>query len=92
MKTTFVLNNFAKANIIISTFLISIKISFYTIFVVAMVTKFKNLGDVIAMETIVVLNNFPKTNIFISAFLISIQNGFYIIFDVAMVTKFKNLS
>ena len=92
MKTTFVLKKIAKTNIIISTFLISIKNSFYTIFVVAMVTKFKKLYDFIAMETIFVLNNYPKTNIFISTFLISIQNGFYIIFDVAMVTKFRNLS
>ena len=43
IETTFVLNNFPKTNIIFSIFLISITIGFYTIVVVAMVTKFKNL-------------------------------------------------
>ena len=33
-------NSFAKTNIVVTIFLISIKIGFYSIFVVAMVTKF----------------------------------------------------
>ena len=37
-----VLNTFAKTYIFITTFFISIKNNFYTIFVVPMVTKFKN--------------------------------------------------
>ena len=79
METTFVLNNFPKTNVIISTFLISITIGFYTMFVVAMVTKFKNLSslcDFIAMETTFVLNNFPKNTMFFTTFLISIKMGF----------------
>ena len=71
-ETTFVLNNFPKNDIIISTFLISITIGFYTMFVVAMVTKLKNVSwlcDFIAMETTFVLNNFPKANMFITTFL-----------------------
>ena len=39
IETTFVLNNFPKTNIVISTFLISLTIGFRTIFVVVMVTK-----------------------------------------------------
>ena len=95
IETTLVLNNFPKTNIVISTFLISITIDFYTIFVVAMVTKFKNwtrLCDFIAMETTFDLNNFPKTNICITTFLISIQKWVLYNFVVAMVTKFNNLS
>ena len=44
MKTTDVLNYFPKNNIVITAFILSIKNGFYTIFVVAMVTKFKNLS------------------------------------------------
>ena len=90
MKTTFVLNNFAKTNIVISTFLISIKNSFYTIFVVAMVTKSNNLSqlyDFIAMKTTLGLKEIAKTNNIISTFLISIKNCFYTIFVIAMVTN-----
>ena len=97
METPIVLNNFLKKNnIIISAFLISITVAFYTIFVVAMVTKFKNLSwlcDFIAMETTFVRNHFPKTNIFMTTFLISIKKmGFIQFVAFAMVTKFKNLS
>ena len=68
METTVVLNNVLNTNIAIITFFISVKINFHTIFIVAMVTKFRNLSllyDVFAMETTVVLNNFPKSNIFV---------------------------
>ena len=95
METTFVLNNFPRTNIFISTFLISIQNGFYIIFDVAMITKLKNLSrfyDFIVMETTVVLNNFPKNYFFITTSLISFLMAFFLIFDVAMVTKFKNLS
>ena len=52
-EITFVVNNFPKTNIFITTLLISIKMAFYRIVVVAMVTKFKNLSwlyGFIAME------------------------------------------
>ena len=44
METTFVLNNFPKTNICITAFLSSINKWVYTIFVIAMVTKFNNLN------------------------------------------------
>ena len=49
-----VLNSFQKTFIFITAFFISIKINFHTIFIVAMVTKFRNLRllyDFFAMET-----------------------------------------
>ena len=68
MDTTVVLNSFPKTYIFITAFFISVKI-----FIVAMVTKFRNLSlfhDFFAMETTVVLNNFPKSNIFVSKMLL----------------------
>ena len=68
MDTTVVLNSFPKTCIFVTAFFISVKINFHTIFIVAMVTKFRNLSllyDVFAMETTVVLNNFSKSNIFV---------------------------
>ena len=40
METTVVLNNFQKINNFVTIFFINVKIGFYTIVVVAMVTKF----------------------------------------------------
>ena len=75
MDTTVVLNIFPKTCIFTTAFFISVKINFHTIFIVAMVTKLRNLSllyDVFVMETIVVLNNFPKANIFVfTSFLVS---------------------
>ena len=79
MDTTVVLNSFPKTYIIITAFFISVKINFHTIFIVAMVTKFRNLSllyDCFAMETTVVLNNFPKSNIFVSTFLLVSKTTF----------------
>ena len=64
MDTTVVLNIFPKTYIFTTAFFIN----FHTIFIVAMVTKLRNLSllyDVFVMETTVVLNNFPKSNIFV---------------------------
>ena len=44
MDIRVVLNTFPKTCIFITTFFISTKNNFYTIFVVAMVTKFNNLS------------------------------------------------
>ena len=40
MENTVVLNNFPKTKIVVTFFFLSVKIGFYTIVVVAMVTKF----------------------------------------------------
>ena len=93
METTVVLNNFPKTNIFFTTFFINI--CFHITFVVAMVTKFKNLirlYDFIAMETLIVLNNFPNTNISVTTFLKSVKIDFYTVLPVAMVTQFNNVS
>ena len=79
MDTTVVLNSFPKTYIFITAFLISVKINFHIIFIVAMVTKFRNLSLLyisFAMETTVVLNNFPKSNIFVSTFLLVSKTTF----------------
>ena len=73
MDTTVVLNSFPKTYIFITAFFISIKINFHTLFIVAMVTKFRSLSllyDFFAMETTVVLDNFPKSKIVVSTFLL----------------------
>ena len=44
MDTTVVLNSFPKTFTFITAFFISVKINFHTIFIVAMVTKFRNLS------------------------------------------------
>ena len=44
METPIVLNNLPKTNISVTTFLISVKIDFYTVLPVAMVTQFNNIS------------------------------------------------
>ena len=93
MDTTVVLNSFPKTCIFITAFFISVKINFHTLFIVAIVTKFRNLSllyDFFAMETTVVLNNFPTIQYFCFHLLISVKNDLYTILFVAMVTKFNN--
>ena len=93
METTVALNSIPQTTIFLTTFIISDKNDLYTIFVVAMVTKFNSLSwfyDFVAMETAIVQNNFPKTTISFTTFFISIKKGFYTILVVAMVTNMTN--
>ena len=74
MDTTVVLNSFPKTYIFITAFFFRVKTNFHTIFIVAMVTKFRNLSllyNCFAVENRVVLNNFPKSNMFVSTLLVS---------------------
>ena len=60
METPTVENDFPKANIFVTTFLISIRTTFIHFFFVAMVTKLNNFSwfyDLAVIETTVVLNN-----------------------------------
>ena len=95
MENTIVLNNFPKKLYLFYYLLHKHAKGFHIIFVVAMVTKFKNLiqlYDFIAMETPTVLNNFPKTNISVTTFLMSVKKYFYTVLPVAMVTQFNNIN